>query len=78
MALEPKTLLAYGIDCATLPLDHGFPLRLVVPRLLGYKGPKYVHRIELTDGPIEGYWVARGYPYDGEVPESRHRQPLQE
>ena len=73
VALEPKTLLAYGIDCATLPVDHGFPVRLIVPRLLAYKSPKYVQRIELTDNPIEGYWVARGYDYDGEVPESRLR-----
>jgi hypothetical protein len=73
VALEPKTLLAYGVNCATLPLDHGFPLRVVIPRLLAYKGPKYVHRVELTDEPISGYWVARGYAYEGEVPEIRLR-----
>ncbi len=73
IALEPMTLLAYGICDATLPLSHGFPLRLVVPRLLAYKSAKYVERIELTDHPVEGYWVARGYPYDAEVPESRLR-----
>jgi hypothetical protein len=73
VALEPKSMLAYGIDCATLPLKHGFPLRLVVPRLLGYKSAKYVYRIELTDKPIEGFWVANGYPYEGLVPEKRLR-----
>ncbi len=73
VALEPMTLLAYGICESTLPLTHGFPLRLVVPRLLAYKSAKYVERIELTDHPVEGYWVARGYPYDAEVPESRLR-----
>lgn len=68
VALEPRTLLAYGIDGSTLPLRHGFPLRLVVPRLWAYKSAKYVHRIELTDRPVDGFWVAAGYPYDAEVP----------
>jgi hypothetical protein len=73
VALEPRTLLAYGIDCNTLPLQHGFPLRLIVPRKYAYKSPKYVYRIELTDHPIDGYWVDKGYPYDGDVSENRLR-----
>lgn len=73
VALEPRTLLAYGAGGNTLPLEHGFPLRAVIPRLLGYKNAKYVHRIELTDRPVEGFWVQAGYPYDGLVPASRLR-----
>ena len=73
VALEPRTLLAYGAGGSTLPLAHGFPLRLVVPRLYAYKSAKYVQRIEVRDVATEGYWVAAGYPYDGEVPESRLR-----
>jgi DMSO/TMAO reductase YedYZ molybdopterin-dependent catalytic subunit len=73
VALEPKMILAYGVDCHTVPLTHGFPLRVVIPRLLGYKNAKYVYRIELTDAPVNGFWVALGYPYAGEVPEDRLR-----
>lgn len=73
VALEPRSMLAYGVCGATLPLDHGFPLRLVVPRLLGYKNAKYVQRIELTDHAVEGFWVQRGYSYEGEVPPDRLR-----
>jgi len=73
IALEPRSILAYGIGGSTLPLKHGFPVRFVVPRLLAYKNPKYVERIELADRPVDGYWVARGYPYAGEVPSSRLR-----
>jgi DMSO/TMAO reductase YedYZ molybdopterin-dependent catalytic subunit len=73
VAREPKTLLAYGIGGSTLPLKHGFPLRLVIPRLLAYKSAKYVQRIELTDHAVAGYWVKAGYPYDAEVPEQRLR-----
>jgi DMSO/TMAO reductase YedYZ molybdopterin-dependent catalytic subunit len=74
IATEPHTLLAYGIGGSTIPLKHGFPVRLVVPRLLAYKSPKYVQRIELTDRPVQGFWVQRGYSYDGPVPESRLRE----
>lgn len=73
VALEPRTMLAYGAAGATLPLAHGFPLRVVIPRLLGYKNAKYVERIELTDEPVNGFWVAAGYGYDGEVPKERLR-----
>lgn len=73
VALEPKTLLGYGVGGNTLPLDHGFPLRLVVPRLLAYKSAKYVYGVELTDHPVDGFWVKNGYPYDAEVPASRLR-----
>ena len=74
VALEPRTMLAYGIEGHTLPLKTGFPLRIVIPRLLAYKNAKYVERIEFTDHPIDGYWVAAGYSYDGEVPASRLRE----
>jgi DMSO/TMAO reductase YedYZ molybdopterin-dependent catalytic subunit len=73
VALEPHTILAYGVGGSTLPLEHGFPLRLVVPRLFAYKSAKYVTRLELTDHAVEGFWVGYGYPYMGEVPESRLR-----
>jgi len=73
VVLEPKTLLAYGVAGSTLPLDHGFPLRVVVPRLFGYKNAKYVERLELADKPLIGYWVAAGYSQAGFVPQSRLR-----
>jgi hypothetical protein len=73
IARETRTRLCYGIGGQTLPLKHGFPLRIVIPRLLGYKNAKYVYRIELTDREEYGYWVAAGYPYAGEVPANRLR-----
>jgi len=74
VAMEPKTMLGYGIGGFTLPLRHGFPLRVVIPRLLGYKNAKYVERIEFTDQPLYGFWVEAGYPYEGEVPPARLRE----
>jgi DMSO/TMAO reductase YedYZ molybdopterin-dependent catalytic subunit len=39
-ALHPQTILAYGMNGMDLPLPHGAPLRLKVPRQLGYKNTK--------------------------------------
>ncbi len=73
VAMEPPTMLAYGVAGSTIPLNHGFPLRVVVPRLLGYKNAKYVERLELADKPLIGYWVANGYDLAGLVPQNRLR-----
>jgi DMSO/TMAO reductase YedYZ molybdopterin-dependent catalytic subunit len=44
-----QTLLAYNMNGQDLPVDHGAPLRLKVPRQLGYKSVKYLARITVTD-----------------------------
>lgn len=48
-AWHPQTLLAYGMNGQELPTPHGAPLRLKVPRQLGYKNLKYLSRISVTD-----------------------------
>ena len=48
-AWHPQTLLAYGMNGEDLPLGHGAPLRLRVPRQLGYKSVKYLARITVVD-----------------------------
>jgi DMSO/TMAO reductase YedYZ molybdopterin-dependent catalytic subunit len=48
-ALHPQTLLVYGMNGGELPMGHGGPLRLRVPRQLGYKSVKFIHRLIVTD-----------------------------
>ena len=48
-AWHPQTLLAYGMNGADLPAPHGAPLRLRLPRQLGYKSIKYLAQISLVD-----------------------------
>jgi DMSO/TMAO reductase YedYZ molybdopterin-dependent catalytic subunit len=50
-ALHPQTLVAYGMNGGELPVAFGGPLRLRVPRQLGYKSVKYITRITVTDNP---------------------------
>lgn len=63
-ALLPDVLLAYEMDGRSLPREHGAPLRLVVPKMYGYKSVKWVSRIDLTTQPEDGYWELRGYDRD--------------
>jgi DMSO/TMAO reductase YedYZ molybdopterin-dependent catalytic subunit len=48
-ALHPQTLLAYGRNGEELPPDYGAPLRMKVPRQLGYKNVKFLSHITVTD-----------------------------
>jgi DMSO/TMAO reductase YedYZ molybdopterin-dependent catalytic subunit len=48
-ALHPQTLVAHRMNGAELPVPFGGPLRLRVPRQLGYKNVKYITRLTLTD-----------------------------
>ncbi len=48
-AWHPQTLLAYAMNAQELPAPHGAPLRLRVPRQLGYKSVKYLSRITVTN-----------------------------
>jgi DMSO/TMAO reductase YedYZ molybdopterin-dependent catalytic subunit len=48
-ALHPQTLLTLGMNDGDLPVGFGGPLRLRVPRQLGYKSVKYITRLTLTD-----------------------------
>jgi DMSO/TMAO reductase YedYZ molybdopterin-dependent catalytic subunit len=48
-ALHPQTFLTYGMNGGELPVAHGGPLRLRVPRQLGYKNVKYITRLTVTD-----------------------------
>ena len=48
-AWHPQTLLAYRMNGQDLPTRHGAPLRVRLPRQLGFKSKKYLSRITLTD-----------------------------
>jgi DMSO/TMAO reductase YedYZ molybdopterin-dependent catalytic subunit len=60
-ALAADALLAYEMNGAPLPVQHGFPLRLVVPGWYGMANVKWLARIEAVGAPFAGYQQARGY-----------------
>ena len=56
-ALHPQTMLAFSFNgSASLPDEFGFPLRLRIPTKLGFKNPKHLTGITVTDTFTSGYW----------------------
>jgi sulfite oxidase len=64
-ALHPATLLAYDMNGETLPTEHGFPLRVVVPGWAGDSWIKWVTSISVLDREHDGFWMARAYRHPG-------------
>jgi DMSO/TMAO reductase YedYZ molybdopterin-dependent catalytic subunit len=48
-ALHPQTFLSYGMNGNELPVVHGGPLRMRLPRQVGYKNIKFINRLTVTD-----------------------------
>jgi DMSO/TMAO reductase YedYZ molybdopterin-dependent catalytic subunit len=48
-ALHPQTVLCYGMNGSDLPVPHGGPLRMRLPRQLGYKNVKFITHLTVTD-----------------------------
>ena len=48
-ALHPQTFLCYGMNGSELPVPHGGPLRMRLPRQIGYKSLKFINRLTVTD-----------------------------
>lgn len=64
-ALHPQTLLTFEYDGQTLPPRYGFPMKLRMPTKLGYKNPKYIQAIFVTNTYPGGYWEDQGYNWFG-------------
>lgn len=64
-ALHPQTILALTYDGKTLPPEYGFPMKLRMPTKLGYKNPKHIQAIFVTNTYPGGYWEDQGYNWFG-------------
>jgi DMSO/TMAO reductase YedYZ molybdopterin-dependent catalytic subunit len=60
-ALHPQTLLALTFRDAPLPAAYGYPVKLRVPTKLGFKNPKHITAIEVTNVYPGGFWEDYGY-----------------
>lgn len=58
---DPNALFATHRNGEPLTPDHGFPLRLIVPHLYAWKGPKWARGVEYLDRDRRGFWEERGY-----------------
>ncbi|MGG1948047.1 molybdopterin-dependent oxidoreductase [Trinickia sp. NRRL B-1857] len=64
-ALHPQTLLTLTYDGDVLPAKYGFPMKLRIPTKLGYKNPKHIVAITVTNAFPGGYWENQGYNWFG-------------
>jgi DMSO/TMAO reductase YedYZ molybdopterin-dependent catalytic subunit len=60
-ALHPQTQLTFKFDNQVLPRKYGFPMKCRMPTKLGFKNPKYVIAMHVTNKDLGGYWEDRGY-----------------
>lgn len=61
VSASPEILVAYELDGAALPPQHGFPARILIPGHYGMKGPKWLDRITLAATQQGGYWEDQGW-----------------
>ncbi len=60
-ALHPQTQMSFKFDDKTLPRAYGYPMKVRIPTRLGFKNPKYVVAMEVTNAYKGGYWEDQGY-----------------
>lgn len=64
--MDDDVLLAYRYRDAPLAPEHGYPLRLVLPKLYFWKSAKWVRGFELMAQDRKGFWESRGYHNEGD------------
>ena len=63
---DEDVLLADTFDGQPLEPEHGYPLRLIVPKRYFWKGPKWIRGLELTSADRLGFWERYGYNNDAD------------
>jgi sulfite oxidase len=67
--LRKEMLIAYDMNGESLPRDHGFPARIILPGVVGARQVKWIKKIYLSDEESESHWQRKDYkvmchPYD--------------
>jgi DMSO/TMAO reductase YedYZ molybdopterin-dependent catalytic subunit len=60
-ALHPQTQMTFQFDGQVLPRGYGFPMKVRIPTKLGFKNPKHVMEMAVTNKYLGGYWEDQGY-----------------
>jgi DMSO/TMAO reductase YedYZ molybdopterin-dependent catalytic subunit len=64
-ALHPQTLMTFSFADKTLPYEYGYPMKIRMPTKLGYKNPKHVTALFVSNSNPGGYWEDQGYNWFG-------------
>jgi DMSO/TMAO reductase YedYZ molybdopterin-dependent catalytic subunit len=60
-ALHPQTQMTFRFADQILPRKYGYPMKIRIPTKLGFKNPKHVIAMHVTNKDLGGYWEDRGY-----------------
>jgi DMSO/TMAO reductase YedYZ molybdopterin-dependent catalytic subunit len=60
-AMHPQTQMTFAFDKEILPVRYGFPMKIRIPTKLGFKNPKHVVAMYVTNKDLGGYWEDQGY-----------------
>ncbi len=60
-ALHPQTIMAFKLSDEILPRQYGYPFKIRVPTKLGFKNPKFVTTMYVSNLRPAGFWPDRGY-----------------
>lgn len=77
-ALQPEVLIAYQMNGRPLPLDHGYPVRAIVPGHYGMASVKWLTHLLAVREPFGGYWQTSDYGYWDSLDGKPVRRPLGE
>ena len=64
--MDEDVMLAYELYGEPLSLEHGGPVRMVVPKLYAWKSAKFLRRVVFAPRDEPGYWEVRGYHKRGD------------
>ena len=64
-ALHPQTQMSFKFADEILPVKYGYPMKIRIPTKLGFKNPKYVMEMNVTNKDLGGYWENQGYNWFG-------------
>ena len=74
-AMEPHTLVVFGMNDGPLPKIHGYPLRLLVPGWAGSASTKWLHTLTVLDAPFKGTYMDTSYRIPREAVKPGEKMP---
>lgn len=75
---QADVLLAYAMNGQPLPIQHGYPLRVIVPGWYGVAAVKWLTEIEVVGQPFRGYFQTEKYVYEWERDGRLEREPVRQ
>jgi DMSO/TMAO reductase YedYZ molybdopterin-dependent catalytic subunit len=73
---ETDALLAFAMNGDVLPIQHGYPLRLIIPGWYAVASVKWLTEIEVVDKPFTGYYQRDKYWYEYQRGDETVREPI--